>query len=295
MAIEFDIERLSSNGAHPRTNGVVRADASASGAHAGIASPAHDRVEIGGFNRPAVAALMVLLVAAGIGDFVNAKTVFDLTFPSSASYLAWTLAISVTTLAVVATHAAGYLFKEAGSRRSLKALGAAVMAGWLGAGVLLGALRVAVASVASSSGASGSSNPFAGLNVGASQPHALGVAAVLGAVWVMTGFVSFAVGYLAHAPAGAALERIERQSARVSKAVGEALRDERLAGHTLAVQQRHFARLTADGERLARQAADAHRDQLVAWARLELARALGDPAATNDVLPRPISRPTSKE
>jgi len=291
MTIDFETEPLSSNGA--RTDGVVRVDASPSGAHAEIASPAHHRVEIGGFNRPAVATLMVLLVAAGIGDFVNAKTVFELVFPTSASYLAWTLAISITTLAVVATHAAGYLWKEAGSRRSLKALGSAVMAGWLGGGVLLGALRVAVASAASSSGTSSSANPFAGLNVGASQPHALGVAAVLGAVWAMTGLVSFAVGYLAPAPAGAALERLERRSAKVSKAVGEAVREERLAAHTLAVHQRHLARLTADGERLAKQAADAHRDQLLAWARLELARVLGDPAATNDVLPRPVSQPTS--
>jgi len=295
MRIDFDTTPLSSNGIHPRNDGAVRADASASGAHAEPATPAHHRVEIGGFNRPAVATLMVLLVAAGIGDFVNAKTVFDLTFPTSASYLAWTLAISITTLAVVATHAAGYLFKEAGSRRSLKALGSGVMAGWLGAGVLLGVLRVAVASVASSSGASSSSNPFAGINTGASEPHALGVAAVLGAVWVMTGLVSFAIGYLAHAPAGTALERIERQSAKIGKAVGDALRHERLAAHTLAAQQGHLARLTTDGQRLAKQAANAHRDQLLAWARIEIARVLGDPAATNDVLPRPVTQPTTSD
>jgi len=295
VSIDFDAKRLGTNGVRPLSDGAGRADPSASAAHAGLASPVHHRVEIGGFTKPAVATLLVLLVAAGIGDFVNAKTVFDLVFPTSASYLAWTLAISLTTLAVVATHVAGYLFKEAGSRRSLKALGAAVTAGWLGAGVLLGALRVAVASAAPSPGTLSPANPFAGLDAGASQPHALGVAAVLGAVWVITGLVSLAIGCLAHAPAGAALERLERRSATVSKEVGKALREERSAAHTLVVHQRHFARLTAGGERLAKQAANAHRDQLLAWARLELARVLGDPAATNDVLPRPVSQPTTSD
>jgi len=256
------------------------------GSQTDFVSPTYHQVEIGGFNKVTVVILTSVLVLAGVGDFVNAKTVFDLVFPGSASYLAWTLAISITVLAVIATHAAGYLWKEAGKRRALKALATAVLTAWLGAGVLIAVLRVAVSSTASSA-TSSSNTPFAGLNAGTTeQPHALGVAAVLFTVWLMTGLISFAVGYLAHAPAGSALERIERRGAKISKDVAKTSREGNVAGHALALHQRCFARLP-DGQRLAIQAADAHRDELLAWARLELARVLGDPAATNDILPRP--------
>jgi len=40
--------------------------------------PRYTRIEIGGFRRPAVIAMLAVLFFASVGDFVNAKTVFDL-------------------------------------------------------------------------------------------------------------------------------------------------------------------------------------------------------------------------
>lgn len=295
--MSIDFEPASTNGAHAgntgshgpegRRAGPWRSQSDSLDMPTTLADPAHHRVEIGGFPKATVAMLMVVLFAVGVGDFVNAKTVFDLVFPASASYNAWTLAVSLTSLAIVATHAAGYLWREAGRRRPLKALSAAVVLGWLAAGTLLGFLRVAVASPgASGAGPAAAGNPLAGLHPGASQTHNLAVAAVLGAVWVTTGLVSFSVGYLSHAPAGSALTRLEKRGEENSRGVGEAWRAERRSAHTLTAQQLHASRLP-EGWRQADAAAEAHRDQLLAWARVELARVLADPAATNDILPRP--------
>src|SRR5690348_483164 len=72
--------------------------------------PRYRRVEIGGFRRPVTVILLVVLFGAGVGDFVNAKTVFDLVFTESGAIYAWALAISLTALAVIVTHAAGYVW-----------------------------------------------------------------------------------------------------------------------------------------------------------------------------------------
>ncbi len=96
--------------------------------------------------------------------------------------------------------------------------------------------------------------------------------------------MSFAIGYLAHAPAGAALARLEASTAKESQRLGVARRDESQAAHTLAAQQLHKTRLR-EAWRQADARAAAHRDELRAWARSELVRVLGDPAATNDILP----------
>jgi len=103
-------------------------------------------------------------------------------------------------------------------------------------------------------------------------------------VWVATGLVSFAIGYLAHAPAGAALARLEASTARESQRLGGAHRDECQAAHTKAAQRLHKTRLR-EAWRQADARAAAHRDELRAWARSKLVRVLGDPAATNDILP----------
>jgi hypothetical protein len=249
-------------------------------------SPRYTRVEIGGFGRPVVLAMLVVLFAASVGDFVNAKTIFDLIFTRSASYNAWVLAISLTALAIIATHTAGYLWREAHARRGIKALSVAIVGAWLAAGTLLAVLRVAVGSGTTSLNSS-SANPFSGLNLGGSEmPHPAVLAAVFGAIWVTTGLVSFTVGYLAHAPAGAALGRLEKTTEKHSHEFGSAISQQRQATHTLEAQRLNKARLR-EAWRRADAAAGARRDELQAWARLELARLLGDPAATNDILPRP--------
>jgi hypothetical protein len=246
----------------------------------------YDTVEIGGFGRHAVVALLCVLFAASVGDFVNAKTVFDLVFTHSSAYNAWALAISLTALAIIATHTAGYLSREAHGRRGHKTMSLALVGAWLAAGTLLAVLRVAVDS-GSSPVAGSSLNPFAGLQLnGGDVPHPAVLAAVLGAVWVATGLVSFALGYLAHAPVGAALDRLERISEKRSRELGTAIAMQRQAAHTLEAQRIHKARLS-EAWRRANAGADARRDELQAWARLELVRLLGDPAATNDILPRP--------
>lgn len=224
--------------------------------------PRYTRIEIGGFRRPAVIAMLVVLFFASVGDFVNAKTVFDLVFVNSASYNAWTLAVSITVLAILATHTAGYLWKDAHRRHGLKALSVAVLAAWTAAGGLLAVLRVLVGSTETSGTTpSQPGNPFAGLQLGGSSPHPLAVAAVLAAIWVTTGLVSFTIGYLAHPPAGAALARLEATSEHESNRFGQALR---------AVACRlHHSRLP-EAWRQANATAEAHRGQLRAWARIEL-------------------------
>lgn len=247
--------------------------------------PRYRRVEIGGFRRAVVVILMAVLFAAGVGDFVNAKTVFDLVFTESGAVYAWALAISLTALAIIVTHAAGYVWREAQHHRGLKGLSALMLAAWLAAGGMLAALRVVIGSTTGTATGGQAGNPLAGLqNAGGSAPHPLVVALVLAAVWVATGLVSFAIGYLAHAPAGAALARLEASSARESHRLGRARRDESHAAHTMAAQQLHKTRLR-EAWRQADARAAARRDERRAWARSELVRVLGDPAATNDILP----------
>jgi hypothetical protein len=271
-------DRRNSNGDHGTLARSDRATA------APVKPPRYSRVEIGGFRPVVTVILMVVLFAAGVGDFVNAKTVFDLVFTQSGSVYAWVLAISLTAMAIIVSHAAGYLWREAQHHRGLKALSALMLVAWLAAGGLLAALRVVIGSTGNAtSGQAG--NPLAGLqNAGGSAPHPLVVALVLAAVWVATGLVSFALGYLAHAPAGAALARLEASTAKESQRLGEARRDESQAAHTKAAQQVHKTRLR-EAWRQADARAAAHRDELRAWARGELVRVLGDPAATNDILP----------
>ena len=272
------LDRHASNGDHGTLAGSGRATPAS-------VKPRYPRVEIGGFRRDVTVVLMVVLFGAGVGDFVNAKTVFDLVFTQSAAVYAWVLAISLTALAIIATHAAGYLWREAQHHRGLKGLSALMLAAWLAAGGLLAALRVVIGSTAGTATSGQAGNPLAGLeNAGGSAPHPLVVALVLAAVWVATGLVSFAIGYLAHAPAGAALARLEASTAGESQRLGGARRDECQAAHTEAAQQLHKSRLR-EAWRQADAGAAAHRDELRAWARSELVRVLGDPAATNDILP----------
>ena len=274
--------RIGNNGDHTIGAGPGRATTAP-------AEPRYRRVEIGGFRRGLTVTLMLVLFGAGVGDFVNAKTVFDLVFPESGAVYAWVLAVSLTALAIITTHAAGYLWREAQHRRGLKALSALVLAGWLAAGGLLAALRVVSEPAAGTAASGQTGNPLAGLqNGGGAAPHSLVVALVLAAVWLATGLVSFAIGYLAHAPAGAALARLESVRAKESQQLARALRDEYQAAHTEAAQRLHRARLH-EAWRQANARAGAHRDELRAWARSELVRVLGDPAATSDILPRPAS------
>ena len=272
------LDRRTSNGDHGTPAGPAR------GTPAPV-KPRYHRVEIGGFRPVVTVILMVVLFAAGVGDFVNAKTVFDLVFTESGAIYAWVLAISLTALAIIVTHAAGYLWREAQHHRGLKGLSALMLAAWLAAGGLLAALRVVIGSTTGTATSGQAGNPLAGLqNPGGSAPHPLVVALVLAAVWVATGLVSFALGYLAHAPAGAALARLEASTARESQRLGGARRDECQAAHTMAAQRLHKTRLR-EAWRQADARAAAHRDELRAWARSELVRVLGDPAATNDILP----------
>jgi len=272
------LDRHTSNGDHGTVAGSGRATLAR-------VKPRYPRLEIGGFRRGVTVILMVVLFAAGVGDFVNAKTVFDLVFTESGSLYAWMLAISLTALAIIATHTAGYLWREAQHRRGLKGLSAVMLVVWLAAGSLLAALRVVMGSTAGTAASGQAGNPLAGLqNAGGSVPHPLVVALVLAAVWVATGLVSFALGYLAHAPAGAALARLEASTATESQRLGGAHRDECQAAHTTAAQRLHKTRLR-EAWRQADARAAAHRDELRAWARSELVRVLGDPAATNDILP----------
>ena len=272
------LDRRNSNGDRDTAPGSNRATA------VPVKAPRYSRVEIGGFRPAVTVILMVVLFGAGVGDFVDAKTVFDLAFTQSGAVYAWMLAISLTAMAIIVTHAAGHLWREAQHHRGLKALSALMLVAWLAAGGLLAALRVVIGSTGNAtSGQAG--NPLAGLQgAGGSAPHPLVVALVLAAVWVATGLVSFALGYLAHAPAGAALARLEASTAKESRRLGEARRDESQAAHTLAAQQLHKTRLR-EAWRQADARAAAHRDELRAWARSELVRVLGDPAATNDILP----------
>ena len=269
----------SSNGDHdtaPRSNRATAVP---------VKAPRYSRVEIGGFRPVVTVILMVVLFGAGVGDFVNAKTVFDLVFTQSGAVYAWVLAISLTAMAIIVTHAAGHLWREAQHHRGLKALSALMLVAWLAAGGLLAALRVVIGSPDGTATSGQAGNPLAGLQgAGGSAPHPLVVALVLAAVWVATGLVSFALGYLAHAPAGAALARLEASTAKESRRLGEARRAESQAAHTLAAQQLHKTRLR-EAWRQADSRAAAHRDELRAWARSELVRVLGDPAATNDILP----------
>jgi hypothetical protein len=284
MTVDLDTSAARENGAF-HLDSVPVAEEKPNAANA-PKNPRYTRVEIGGFGRPLVLALLVVLFAASVGDFVNAKTVFDLIFTRSASYNAWVLAISLTGLAIIATHTAGYLWREAHAHRAIKTLSLAIVGAWLAAGTLLALLRVAVGSgttpVSSSSG-----NPFGGLNLGGNEmAHPAVLAAVLGAIWVTTGLVSFSIGYLAHAPAGAALARLEKTTEKHSREFGGAISKQRQAAHTLEAQRLNRARLR-EAWRRADAAAGARRDELQAWARLELVRLLADPAATNDILPRP--------
>jgi hypothetical protein len=272
------LDRRTSNGDHSTPDGPGRARTAPVGQR-------YNRVEIGGFRPVVTVALMVVLFGAGVGDFVNAKTVFDLVFTESGSVYAWALAISLTALAIIVTHAAGYLWREAQHRRGLKGLSVLMLTAWLAVGGLLAVLRVVIGSATGTAASGQTGNPLAGLqNAGGSTPHPLVVALVLAAVWVATGLVSFALGYLAHAPAGAALARLEAATARESQRLGAARRDECQAAHTEAAQRRHKTRLR-EAWRQADARAAAHSDELRAWARSELVRVLGDPAATNDILP----------
>ena len=272
------LDHHTGNGGHATLAGTARATPAP-------VKPRYQRVEIGGFRPVVTVILMVVLLGAGVGDFVNAKTVFDLVFTESGSVYAWVLAISLTAMAIIVTHAAGYLWREAQNHRGLKGLSALMLAAWLAAGGLLAALRAVIGSTTGTSASGQAGNPLAGLqNSGGSVPHPLVVALVLSAVWVATGLVSFALGYLAHAPAGAALARLEASTARESQRLGGARRDECQAAHTMAAQRLHKTRLR-EAWRQADARAAAHRDELRAWARSELARVLGDPAATNDILP----------
>jgi hypothetical protein len=248
-------------------------------------TPRYRRVEIGGFRGVVTVILMAVLFAAGVGDFVNAKTVFDLVFTQSGAVYAWALAISLTALAIIVTHAAGYVWREAQHHRGLRGLSALMLIAWLAAGGLLAVLRVVIGSTAGAAVGSQAGNPLVGLqNAGGSAPHPLVVALALAAVWVATGLVSFAIGYLAHAPAGAALARLEASIAKESQRLGVARREESQAAHTKAAQQLHKTRLREAWRQTDARAAG-YREELRAWARSELVRVLGDPAATNDILP----------
>ncbi len=275
---DTSLDRSTSNGDHGALAGSTRATPAP-------VKQRYRRVEIGGFRRTVVVILMAVLFAAGVGDFVNAKTVFDLVFTQSGAVYAWALAISLTALAIIVTHAAGYVWREAQHHRGLRALSALMLAAWLAAGGLLAALRVVIGSTTGTATSGQAGNPLAGLqNAGGSAPHPLVVALVLAAVWVATGLVSFALGYLAHAPAGAALARLEASNAKESRRFARVRRDESQAAHTMAAQLLHKTRLR-EAWRQADGRAAAHRDELRAFARSELVRVLGDPAATNDILP----------
>jgi hypothetical protein len=272
------LDRHASNGGHITVAGRGRA-------RPAPVKPRYRRVELGGFRRAVTVTLLAVLFAAGVGDFVNAKTVFDLVFTQSGAVYAWALAISLTALAIIVTHVAGYVWREAQHQRGLHGLGALMLAAWLAAGGLLAALRVVIGSTTGTAAGGQPGNPLAGLqNTGGSAPHPLVVALVLAAVWAATGLVSFAIGYLAHAPAGAALARLEASTAKESQRLSQARRDESQAAHTQAAQQLHKTRLR-EAWRQADAWDAAHRDELRAWARSELVRVLGDPAATNDILP----------
>lgn len=279
MSIPYNSLNLhTSNGDHGTPAGPGRATTAP-------VKPRYQRIEIGGFLLAVTVILMVLLFLFSVGDFVNAKTVFDLVFTESAAVYAWVLAISFTALAIIVTHVAGYLWREAQHRRGLKGLSAVMLVAWLAAGGLLAALRVVIGSTTGTATSGQTGNPLAGLqNAGGPASWSLVVALALAAVWVGTGLVSFALGYLAHAPAGAALARLEASTAKESQRLGGARRDECQAAHTTAAQRLHKTRLR-EAWRQADARAAAHRDELRAWARSELVRVLGDPAATNDILP----------
>jgi hypothetical protein len=247
-------------------------------------APRYNRVDLDGFSGPLTFGLGVLLLVAGMGDFVSAHSVFDQVFTTSSSLTSLLLAISITVLAIVATHVAGYMVREAHSRKWLLVGAGAVLGAWLAMGLLLGGLRIAVGSPSGSSAQAG--NPFAGVNFGSPAPHAWAVAAVLGAVWIVTGVTSFAIGFLAHAPAGAALRRLACGLKKLSDGLAVALKAERDAAHTLAAHRLHKARLP-EMYRQAEAKAAAYHDELRQWSRIELVRVLGDPAATTDIFPRP--------
>lgn len=249
---------------------------------AAVSEPRYRRLDADGFGRGAVAGLLVLLVACGIGDFVNSKTVFDQVFPASSSANAWLLAVSICLLAILATHVAGYLLRESHGRRHLQVAAGLVLAGWLAVGSGLAVLRVVAGR--STVAASQAGNPFAGLGFGSGSPHPFAVAAVLAGVWVVTGITSSVIGFLAHSPAGAALHRLGRRLDGVALALSKALLTETAAAHTVTAQRLQKARLPE----LYGQAANAvaaRGNERRAWARIELIRVLGDPAATNDILP----------
>ena len=243
----------------------------------------------GGFEPGSVHMMVRFLIAffllgCSTGDFVNAKTLFDLEFPSSSASMAWILAVTMSMLAVVAMHLAGYVWREARLRPGLRHLAVAVVAGWAALGTMLCVLRVRLGSPAAH--AVSSANPLAGLSGGrAGFAHPVALALVLGAVWGVVGVVSFGFGYLLHDPFAARFKRMEQERRRKSRAVSAAAAACAQAGHTLAAQQLHRARLPW-GYQAAVEAAGGRRDELKQIARLDLAQTLGDPAATTDIFPR---------
>lgn len=250
--------------------------------------PRYEEVELGKVPLATVGLLSVMLVVGSVGDFVNAKTLLDEVFIHSKAYTSWCFAVSLTLLAVIATHVAGYLWREGRHRQGLRLLATAVLTVWAAAGVFLALARVTVADQHSAASI-GQGNPFGQLTT-STGPHPLAIPLLLACVWAVTGLVSLAVGYLIHHPAGAALERLEATDRTAEKPLACARRDERSAAHTLDAHRLHRTRMP-EAWRQAIAAAEAHRDELLAHTRLELTRVLGDPAATTDILPRPTNNP----
>ncbi len=230
-------------------------------------------------GRPATILVMVVLLA---GDYANALTVWELALPTAASSVASVVAAGMALGGLVVAHLAGRTWATAGTDPTGKRAAGLLLALW----VMLGATLLALRAVFGAGSAVATGGAFAGVSSTATSPHPLAIAIAFFALWLVTGAVAAATAARDHTPAAEALSALGAAIAAAGRRLADATAASTRAAHTVVAQRQAKSHL--DAERVQTIAEVAARcAQLKAWSRIELTRVLGDPAATNDIYPRP--------
>ncbi len=229
--------------------------------------------------RVTTAAVMVVLLA---GDYANALTVWQLALPTAASWVAAVVAAGMALGGLIIAHHAGRTWTAAGTDPGGRRVAGLLLGLW----VMLGAALLALRAVFDAGGGATAGGGFAGVSSTETSPHPLAIAIAFFALWLVTGAVAAATAARDHTPAADALASLDTTDDAAAQCLADATAASTRAAHTLLAQRQAKARL--DAERVQTLAEVAARcEQLKAWSRIELTRVLGDPAATNEIYPRP--------
>ncbi len=232
-----------------------------------------------GRARMAAAVVMLVLLA---GDYANALTVWQLALPTAASWVAAVVAAGMALGGLIIAHHAGRTWTAAGTDPGGRLVAGVLLGLW----VMLGAALLALRALFGAGGVAATGGDFASISSTTAAPHPLASAAAFFGLWLVTGTVAAVTAAQDHTPAANALAALDSRDDAAAHRRADAIAASTRAAHTLLAQRQAKARL--DAERVQTLAESAARcEQLKAWSRIELTRVLGDPAATNDIYPRP--------